>query len=85
MNPTAAEMLKGIPRNHKAMMPPVSASGTPLNTIRAYFTSLKLLVAGDISAGTRETLMKQIDEANASDSAAKVVGMILGTPEFQRQ
>jgi uncharacterized protein (DUF1800 family) len=47
--------------------------------------SLKLLVAGDISAGTRETLMKQIDEANASDSAAKVVGMILGTPEFQRQ
>ncbi len=47
--------------------------------------SLKLLVAGDISAATRETLMKQIDEANASDSAAKVVGMILGTPEFQRQ
>ena len=47
--------------------------------------SLKLLVAGDISAGTRETLMKQIDEANASDSAAKVIGMILGTPEFQRQ
>jgi uncharacterized protein (DUF1800 family) len=47
--------------------------------------SLKLLVAGDISAGTRETLMKQIDEANAGDSAAKVIGMILGTPEFQRQ
>ena len=47
--------------------------------------SLKLLVAGDISASTRETLMKQIDEASASDSAAKVVGMILGTPEFQRQ
>jgi uncharacterized protein (DUF1800 family) len=47
--------------------------------------SLKLLVAGDISASTRETLMKQIDEANASDSAAKVIGMILGTPEFQRQ
>jgi hypothetical protein len=31
------------------------------------------------------TLMKQIDEANASDSAAKVIGMFLGTPEFQRQ
>jgi len=46
---------------------------------------LKLLVAGDISASTKETLMKQIDEANAGDSAAKVVGMILGTPEFQRQ
>jgi uncharacterized protein (DUF1800 family) len=47
--------------------------------------SLKLLVAGDISASTRETLMKQIDEANASDTASKVVGLILGTPEFQRQ
>jgi len=46
---------------------------------------LKLLVAGDISAATRETLMKQIDEANASETAAKVVGLILGTPEFQRQ
>jgi uncharacterized protein (DUF1800 family) len=46
--------------------------------------SLKLIVAGDISAGTRETLMKQIDETNA-DTAPKVVGLILGTPEFQRQ
>jgi uncharacterized protein (DUF1800 family) len=47
--------------------------------------SLKLVVAGDISTSTRETLMKQIDEANASDTTAKVVGLILGTPEFQRQ
>jgi uncharacterized protein (DUF1800 family) len=47
--------------------------------------SLKLIVAGDISASTRETLMKQIDEANTNDAAAKVVGLILGTPEFQRQ
>jgi uncharacterized protein (DUF1800 family) len=46
--------------------------------------SLKLIVAGDISAATRETLLKQIDETNA-DTAAKVVGLILGTPEFQRQ
>ena len=46
--------------------------------------SLKLIVAGDISAATRETLMKQIDEQNA-DTAPKVVGLILGTPEFQRQ
>ena len=46
--------------------------------------SLKLIVAGDISAATRETLMKQIDETNA-DTAPKVVGLILGTPEFQRQ
>jgi hypothetical protein len=46
--------------------------------------SLKMIVAGDISAPTRETLMKQIDDTNA-DTAAKVVGLILGTPEFQRQ
>ncbi|HEX5889745.1 MAG TPA: DUF1800 domain-containing protein [Pyrinomonadaceae bacterium] len=46
--------------------------------------SLKMIVAGDISTATRETLMKQIDETNA-DTAAKVVGLILGTPEFQRQ
>ena len=47
--------------------------------------SLALIVAGDISPATRDTLMKQIDEKNARDSAAKVVGLILGTPEFQRQ
>jgi hypothetical protein len=47
--------------------------------------SLKLIVAGDISPATRETLMKQIDETKANDSVAKVVGLILGTPEFQRQ
>jgi hypothetical protein len=29
--------------------------------------------------------MKQIDEKNAKDSVAQVVGLILGTPEFQRQ
>lgn len=47
--------------------------------------SLAMIVAGDISPATRETLLKQIDEKNARDSAAKVVGLILGTPEFQRQ
>jgi uncharacterized protein (DUF1800 family) len=47
--------------------------------------SLQLIVAGDISPATRETLLKQIDEKNAKDSVAKVVGLILGTPEFQRQ
>jgi uncharacterized protein (DUF1800 family) len=46
--------------------------------------SLKMIVAGEISAATRETLLKQIDETNA-DTAAKIVGLILGTPEFQRQ
>jgi uncharacterized protein (DUF1800 family) len=47
--------------------------------------SLKMIVAGDISPATRETLMKQMDENNAKESVGKVVGLILGTPEFQRQ
>jgi uncharacterized protein (DUF1800 family) len=47
--------------------------------------SLKMIVAGDISPSTRETLMKQINDANGAETAAKVVGLILGTPEFQRQ
>ena len=44
--------------------------------------SLKLLLAGEISAATRETLLKQLGQ---KDPATKVVGLILGTPEFQRQ
>jgi len=43
---------------------------------------LKTLLAGEISAATRETLLKQLDPA---DPVTKVVGLILGTPEFQRQ
>lgn len=44
--------------------------------------SLKMILAGEISQATRETLLKQVGQ---SDPAAKVVGLILGTPEFQRQ
>jgi uncharacterized protein (DUF1800 family) len=44
--------------------------------------SLKMILAGEISQATKETLLKQVDH---SDPAAKVVGLILGTPEFQRQ
>ena len=44
--------------------------------------SLKTILAGDMSAATRETLLKQLDQ---SDTVTKVVGLILGTPEFQRQ
>src|SRR5215213_4252151 len=44
--------------------------------------SLKLILAGEISQTTRETLLKQVDQW---DPVAKVVGLILGTPEFQRQ
>jgi len=43
---------------------------------------LKSILAGDISASTKEALMKQLGQ---SDPATKVVGLILGTPEFQRQ
>jgi len=43
---------------------------------------LKTLLAGEISASTRETLLKQLD---STDPVTKVVGLILGTPEFQRQ
>jgi uncharacterized protein (DUF1800 family) len=44
--------------------------------------SLKTILAGEISPATRETLLKQLALA---DPASKVVGLILGTPEFQRQ
>jgi uncharacterized protein (DUF1800 family) len=44
--------------------------------------SLKTILAGEISAGTRTALLKQLDQ---SDPVTKVVGLILGTPEFQRQ
>lgn len=44
--------------------------------------SLKAILAGEISPATRETLLKQLDQ---KDPVTKVVGLILGTPEFQRQ
>ena len=44
--------------------------------------SLKTILAGEVSTTTRETLLKQVDQA---DPITKVVGLILGTPEFQRQ
>jgi uncharacterized protein (DUF1800 family) len=43
---------------------------------------LKTILAGEISASTKEALMKQLGQ---SDPPTKVVGLILGTPEFQRQ
>jgi uncharacterized protein (DUF1800 family) len=79
---------------------------------------LNVIVAGDMSPRTKETLLKQMDadvtvakpkpapsepgsatemsvrtqaregargEANLSDPATKIVGLILGSPEFQRQ
>jgi uncharacterized protein (DUF1800 family) len=44
--------------------------------------SLKMILAGEVSQATKETLLKQVVN---SDPPSKVVGLILGTPEFQRQ
>jgi uncharacterized protein (DUF1800 family) len=57
---------------------------------------LKALMAGDVSPKTKETLISQINEqavASAqqsprdvsADQVTKLVGLILGSPEFQRQ
>jgi len=53
-----------------------------MNQARVMDESLKTILAGEISQATRETLLKQLDQ---SDPVTKVVGLILGTPEFQRQ
>jgi len=53
-----------------------------MSQVRVMDESLKTILAGEISAATRETLLKQLDQ---SDPVTKVVGLILGTPEFQRQ
>lgn len=44
--------------------------------------SLRTILAGEVSPATKQTLLKQLDQ---TDPLAKVVGLILGTPEFQRQ
>ena len=57
-------------------------NSTDKNQAKVMDESLKTILAGEISATTRETLLKQLDQ---SDPVTKVVGLILGTPEFQRQ
>ena len=47
--------------------------------------SLKTILAGEVSTATRETLLKQVGDIDGSDPITKVVGLILGTAEFQRQ
>jgi uncharacterized protein (DUF1800 family) len=44
---------------------------------------LNTIVGGDISPKTRETLLKQLDQP--TDPVTQIVGLILGSPEFQRQ
>jgi hypothetical protein len=60
-------------------------AGTNTEKRKMIDESLKSILAGEVSTTTRETLLKQIDETKANDRVAKVVGLILGTPEFQRQ
>ena len=93
----------------------------PLSKIQIMDRFLSLIIAGDISAKTKETLMQQFNEqpivlppttpanvqassmrgemmagpprrqqlaraeANVTDPVTKIVGLILGSPEFQRQ
>ena len=57
-------------------------TGGDKNQAKVMDESLKTILAGEISATTKETLLKQLDQ---SDPVTKVVGLILGTPEFQRQ
>ena len=54
MNPTAAEIEKGIPRSQSATMPPVSPRGTALKTSNAYFTLL------NVEKSSRKINRKQI-------------------------
>ena len=104
---------------------PNSEQGQSLNKTQIMDRFLSLIVAGDISPKTKETLMKQFNEqpivvagttsenartsanmagglmdasprrqqrlqlaradANITDPMTKIVGLILGSPEFQRQ
>ena len=52
------------------------------NQAKVMEESLKTILAGEISATTKEAMLKKLDQ---SDPVTKVVGLILGTPEFQRQ
>jgi uncharacterized protein (DUF1800 family) len=96
-------------------------AGAPVDKHQIMERFLDVIVAGEISAKTRETLMKQLDEplaqsslspqagrsgemqlagemqsegqarnraggrADVNDPVTKIVGLILGSPEFQRQ
>lgn len=55
---------------------------TNTNQTQVMNESLKILLAGEVSPATKETLLKQLGQ---QDGVTKVVGLILGTPEFQRQ
>jgi len=100
-----------------------AADSQPVDRVRIMDRFLRLIVGGEISPRTRETLLKQLDQetalmspsvaveplsragnrvgnngtniqrqqqlaradANLTDPVIRIVGLILGSPEFQRQ
>ena len=68
--------------NNRVQGTKVSLAKTSGEQAKVMDEYLKTILAGEISSATRETLLKQLEP---SDPATKVVGLILGTPEFQRQ
>jgi uncharacterized protein (DUF1800 family) len=68
--------------NNRVQGTKVSLAKTTGEQVKVMDEYLKTILGGEISSATRETLLKQLEP---SDSATKVVGLILGTPEFQRQ
>jgi uncharacterized protein (DUF1800 family) len=68
--------------NNRVQGTKVSLAKTNAEQAKVMDEYLNTLLAGDISAATREALLKQLEP---TDPVAKVVGLILGTPEFQRQ
>jgi uncharacterized protein (DUF1800 family) len=68
--------------NNRVQGTSVSLAKTSGEQAKVMDEYLKTLLAGDISSATREALLKQLEP---SDPPTKVVGLILGTPEFQRQ
>jgi len=68
--------------NNRVQGTTVSLANTNGGQAKVMDEYLKTILGGEISSATRETLLKQLEP---SDPATKVVGLILGTPEFQRQ
>jgi uncharacterized protein (DUF1800 family) len=59
-----------------------SLTTAEMNQAKVMDEFLKTILAGEISSATKETLVKQLGQ---KDPVTKLVGLILGTPEFQRQ
>jgi uncharacterized protein (DUF1800 family) len=86
----AGNRLPGTRVHLESLVPPrIQASENMLESLAA------VILQGDLSAKTLETLRKQMQGAGEEDSAdgsgdlaigpAKIAGLVLGSPEFQRQ